>query len=137
MLKFPEAVLLRALLVAPSVAILVARKIYALMAPQSATYPFVVYRRTSIDREQTLGLPMGVPSVSIEYQVFGGSYEQAREVADAVRATLDGYGGSALGCTVSQTSLEAESDDFVTLQGGDLPPAYQITMTFDAWWQES
>jgi len=38
---------------------------------------------------------------------------------------------------VSQASLEAESDDFVTLAGGDLPPAYQITMTFDTWWQES
>ena len=137
MLKSPEAVLLRALLAAPAVAMLVGRKVYAVMAPQSATYPFVVYRRTSIDREQTLGSPMGVPRVSVEYQVFAGSYEAAREVADAVRATLDGYGGSALGCTVSQTSLEAEADDFVTLQGGDLPPAYQITMTFDTWWQES
>ena len=137
MLKSPEAVLLRALLAAPAVAMLVGRKVYAVMAPQSATYPFIVYRRTSIDREQTLGSPMGVPRVSVEYQVFAGSYEAAREVADAVRAALDGYGGSVLGCTVSQTSLEAEADDFVTLQGGDLPPAYQITMTFDTWWQES
>lgn len=135
--KSPEAVLLRALLAAPAVAMLVGRKVYAVMAPQSATYPFVVYRRTSIDREQTLGLPMGVPRVSIEYQVYGGTYEQAREAADAIRSVLDGYGGSALGCTVSQASLEAESDDFVTLAGGDLPPAYQITMTFDTWWQES
>jgi hypothetical protein len=74
---------------------------------------------------------------SIEYQAYGGTYEQAREAADAIRSVLDGYGGSALGCTVSQASLEAESDDFVTLAGGDLPPAYQITMTFDTWWQES
>lgn len=137
MFKSPEAVLLRALLAAPAVAMLVGRKVYAVMAPQSATYPFIVYRRTSIDREQTFSAPMGVPRVSVEYQVFAGSYEAAREVADAVRAALDGYGGSALGCTVSQTSLEAEADDFVTLQGGDLPPAYQITMTFDTWWQES
>jgi hypothetical protein len=137
MMKSPEAVLLRALLAAPAVAILVGRKVYALNAPHSATYPFMVYRRSSIDREQTLSNPLGVPEVSIDFEVYGQTYEQAREVADAVRATLDGYGGSALGCTVSQTSLEAESDDFVTLQGGDLPPAYQITMTFDAWWQES
>lgn len=137
MLKSPEAVLLRALLADPAAAILLGRRVYAVMAPQSATYPFATYRRNAIDREQTLGNPMGVPRVSIELQVYGGTYEQAREAADAARAILDGYGGSALGCTVSQVSLEQESDDFVTLQGGDLPPAYQITQSYDVWWQES
>jgi len=137
MLTSPEAVLLRALVASPEAARLMGRRIYAVMAPQSATYPFATYRRSSIDREQTLAAPMGVPRVSIEYQVYGGTYEQAREAADAMRSVLDGYGGSALGCTVSQVSLEAESDDFVTLQGGDLPPAYQITQTYDTWWQES
>jgi hypothetical protein len=137
MLKSPEAVLLRALLASPAVALLMGRRVYAVMAPQSATYPFATYRRSAVDREQTLVAPMGVPRVSIEVQVYGGTYEQAREAADAIRSVLDGYGGSALGCTVSQVSLEAESDDFVTLQGGDLPPAYQITQTYDTWWQES
>ena len=137
MLKSPEAVLLRALLADPAVALHVGRQVYAVLAPQSAEYPFVTYRRASIDREQTLGPPMGVPRVSVEYQVYGQTYEQARETADAIRSVLDGYGGAALGCTVSQVSLESESDDFVTLAGGDLPPAYQITMTFDVWWQET
>lgn len=137
MLKSPEAVLLRALVLHPAAALVLGRRIYAVMAPASATYPFATYRRSGIDREQTFAAPMGVPRVSIEYQVYGGTYEQARQAADAIRSVLDGYGGEALGCTVSQVSLESESDDFVTLAGGDLPPAYQITMTFDAWWQES
>lgn len=137
MLKSPEAVLLRALVSSPATALIFGRRIYAVMAPASATYPFATYRRDSIERQQTLGNPMGVPRVSIELQVYGGTYEQARQAADAVRAVLDGYGGSALGCTVSQVSLEQESDDFVTLAGGDLPPAYQITQSYDVWWQES
>jgi hypothetical protein len=137
MLTSPEAVLLRALAANPQVARLVGRRIYAVVAPQSATYPFAVYRRTAVSREQTLASPMGVPRLSVDYEVYGGTYEQAREVANAVRACLDGYGGAALGCTVSQVSLESEADDFVTLQGGDLPPAYQITLTFDIWWQET
>jgi hypothetical protein len=137
MLTSPEAVLLRALAANPQVARLVGRRIYAVVAPQSATYPFAVYRRTSVGREQTLASPMGVPRLSVDYEVYGGTYEQAREVANAVRACLDGYGGAALGCTVSQVSLESEADDFVTLQGGDLPPAYQITLTVDIWWQET
>lgn len=137
MLKSPEAVLMRALLAAPKVAHVLGRQIYAILAPQSATFPFATYQRTGIDREQTLSSPMGVPTVTVDFQVYGQTYEQAREAADAIRSTLDGYGGSALGCTVSQVALDNESDDFVTLQGADLPPAYQITMTFDVWWQES
>jgi len=137
MLRSPEAVLLRALVAAPAVARLMGRRIYAVMAPQSATYPFATYRRTAVDREQTLVAPMGVPRLSVEVLVYAGTYEAAREAADACRVVLDGYGGSALGCTVSQASLVSEADDFVTLQGGDLPPAYQITQTYDVWWQES
>lgn len=137
MFKSPEAVLLRALVADPATALVLGRRIYAVMAPASATYPFATYRRSGIDREQTMASPMGVPRVSIEYQVYGGTYEQARQAADAMRSVLDGYGVAALGCTVSQVSLEQESDDFVTLAGGDLPPAYQITMTFDTWWQEN
>lgn len=137
MLTSPEAALRRLVIADPNTARLLGLQVYAMVAPSSATYPFAVYRRTAVGREQTLGSPMGVPRVSIDYEVYGGSYEQAREVADAVRAVLDGGGGDVLGCSVSQISLESEADDFVTLQGGDLPPAYQITMTFDVWWQES
>jgi hypothetical protein len=137
MLKSPEAVLMRHLLATPNAARLVGRRVYAMIAPTSATYPFISYRRTSIQREQAMQNPVGVPRVSVDFEVYAGSYEQARETADAVRAALDGYGGSALGCTVSQTSLESEADDFVTLQEGGLPPAYQITQTYDVWWQES
>jgi len=68
--------------------------------------------------------------------VFASTYEQARRVADAVRGVLDGWHGSAYSVDVLQVSLETESDDFVTLEGGDLPPVYQITMTFDILWQE-
>jgi len=50
---------------------------------------------------------------------------------------LDGYGGTADNVTVKQTSLEDESDDFVTLAGADLPPVYRITQTYDLLWQET
>ena len=38
---------------------------------------------------------------------------------------------------VKNVSLEQESDDFVTLQGSDLPPVYQITQTYSILWQET
>jgi hypothetical protein len=115
---------------------LVSSRIYPVLAPASAALPFVTWRRSGIDREQTLGGPMGMPRVSVEYSIYGTTYEEARQVADAMRRVLDGYGGTSDNTEVKQASLEDESDDFVQLAGADLPPVYQVTQRYDVWWSE-
>lgn len=136
-MKSPESVLRSALVANNAVATLIGTRIYPVIAPATATLPFVTWRRVAVRRQQTLAAPMGMPVTSVEYSIFGLTYEQARDVADAMRAVLDGYGGSANNTEVKQTSLEQESDDFVTLAGAELPPAYQITQQYDVWWQET
>jgi hypothetical protein len=135
--KYPEAVLRTALVANTAVTSIVSTRIYPVLAPASAALPFVTWRRTGISREQTLSAPMGVPRVSVDYSIYAATYEQARDVADAMRLCLDGYGGTADNTEVKQTSLENESDDFVTLAGADMPSVYQITQTYDVWWQET
>jgi hypothetical protein len=134
--KSPEAVLRSALIANATVAGLVSTRVYPVVAPASAALPFVTWRRVAIRRQQTLGAPMGMPVTSVEYSIYGATYEQAREVADAMRSVLDGYGGTSNNTEVKQTSLEQESDDFVTLAGAELPPAYQITQQYDTFWIE-
>jgi hypothetical protein len=135
-MKSPEAVLRSALIANATVAGLVGSRVYPVVAPASAALPFVTWRRVAIRRQQTLGAPMGMPVTSVEYSIYGATYEQAREVADAMRSVLDGYGGTSNNTEVKQTSLEQESDDFVTLAGAELPPAYQITQQYDTFWIE-
>lgn len=136
-MKSPEAVLRTALVGSTAVTTFVSTRIYPVLAPSSATLPFVTWRRSGIQREQTLGRPMGLPRLTVEYQIYGVTYDQTREVADAMRLVLDGYGGQADNTVVEQVSLENESDDFVSLGGSEMPPAYQITQTYDIRWQES
>lgn len=135
-LKSPEAVLRSALVASTAVTSVIGSRIYPVLAPASAALPFVTWRRSGIERAQTLTGPAGLPRVSVEYSIYGTTYEQARSVADAMRLVLDGYGGTADNTTVKQTSLEDESDDFVTLAGADLPPVYQVTQRYDLWWSE-
>ena len=137
MLKSPEQVLMRAAMETPDVAIQIGTRIFAGLAPASVGYPFVTYRRSAIERNQGLSVPVGVPRVSVDFSVYAETYETARKVADSLRQCLDGYGGESYGVLVRQTSLEAEFDDFVTLQGGELPQVYQITQTYDVMWQET
>ena len=142
-MKSPEAVLRSALVANATFAALAGAKVFPVIAPEKDAagakvgLPFVTWRRVAIRRQQTLAAPMGMPVTSLEYSIYGTTYEQTREVADAMRAVLDGYGGTANNTEVKQTSLEQESDDFVTLAGAELPPAYQITQQYDIWWQET
>lgn len=136
-LKSPEAVLRAALVGDATLLAKIGTRIYPVIAPASASLPFLTWRRAGIQRAQTLGLPMGVPRLSVEYNIYAATYESARDVADRMRVVLDGYGGTVDNVTVKQTSLEQENDDFVSLAGAEMPPAFQITMVFDVWWQET
>jgi len=135
-LKSPESVLWNAVISDASVTSLIGHRIYPQLAPAVDALPFMTWRRTSITREQTLGIPMGVPRVSVDFIVFAETYVAARKVADAVRSVLDGYGGRFDNTEVKQCSLESESDDVVSLEGSEVPNAYAVTQTYDVWWQE-
>jgi len=135
--KSPERVLYRALTADPLIAGLSGLNIYPVIAPASTPLPFVVYRRSAINRSQTLSGVVGAPTVTVEYDTLAARYEQARELADAIRACLDGWGGSSYGVVVNRVSLENESDGLVTLDGGETPPVYQISQSYDVLWQEA
>lgn len=142
-MKSPEAVLRSALLASTAVTTVVGSKVYPLVAPAktpagaAVTLPYITYRRAGIQRQQTMAGPMGVPTVSVDFDVFATSYEGARDLADRCRVVLDGYRGTVDNTTVSRASLENEQDDFIQLDGADLPRAYAVKMTFQVMWQES
>ena len=136
-MKSPEAVLRNALLTTTAVSSVVSSRVFPVLAPATAALPFITYRRTGIRRAQTLSGPMGVPQVSVDFDVYAATYEGARDLADRCRAVLDGYGGSFDNTEVKQTSLENEQDDFVQLAGAEMPPVYSVKLSFDCWWQET
>lgn len=136
MTKIPEQVVVDQLENDPAVAALVADRIYPVIAPASASLPFVTWRRQAVTRQMTLGGPLGMPSVSLAVDMYGETYLGVREIADKVRAVLDGFrGDSGNYISVSIVSLESESDGFIQLAGGDLPPVYSVTQTYNVLWQ--
>jgi hypothetical protein len=136
-LKSPEQVVRGRLLADATVAAAVATRVYPVIAPSSAALPFVTYRRTGITRGMTLAGPQGTPNVFVDFAVFATTYEAVREVADAMRKSLDGWSGNAYGVTIGLVSLTAELDDYVQLQGSEVPPVYQVTQTYDILWSEA
>jgi hypothetical protein len=136
-MKSPETVLRVALANSTAVTALVGTRVYPVVAPAEAVYPFVTWRRVAVQRLQTLSIPVGLPRVTLDFSIYGATYDQARQVADAMRKVLDGYGGTVDNTVVHRASVENETDDFVTLTGAELPPSYAITMTVETWWTET
>lgn len=136
-LKSPEAVLRSALVGNAGFLALAGSRVYPLLAPKTAALPFVAYRRSGIERTQTIGGPVGTPRVRVEFGVYATTYEAARDVADAMRKVLDGYKGTVDNTEVKYVALDDESDDFVQLAGADLPAVYQVTQTYTVLWQET
>lgn len=137
MLKSPEQAAARALIANPAVAMILGQRIWPVIAPASASLPFATWRRTAVTRSQGLAGPIGATSVQIAMDVFATTYEEAREAADRIRLVLDGWGGQVSEyVSVRNVSLDTESDGFVQLAGGDLPPVYQVTQSYSILWQE-
>jgi hypothetical protein len=119
----------------PGVAQLIAGRVYPVIAPASASLPFVTWRRQAVQREQSLGGPVGMPIVTLGLDLYAETYEAVRELADRCRQCLDGFGGG-VGDSVQirLVSLTNEADGFIQLAGGDLPPVYSVTQTYTVLW---
>lgn len=135
--KSPERVLADALFSEPAVAEIVGDRVYPVIAPASAAIPFITWRRQAVQRETTLSGPSGIATVTLAVDLYATTYEAVRELADRCRVALDGFGGS-LGnwISVRHVALLSESDGFVQLAGGELPPVYSVTQTYTILWQE-
>jgi hypothetical protein len=137
-LKSPEQAIASALISDPAVAAVVGIRVYPVRAPHSASLPFITWRRSSVARQHTLSGPQGVTIVGLAVDMYAETYEQVRDLADRTRAVLDGYGTVVANyVSVRNVSLDTESDGFVQLAGGDLPPIYQVAQQYSILWQET
>lgn len=135
--KSPEIVVRNRLVTTAAVTGLVGNRIFPVIAPASAPLPFVTFRRLAVTRQQSLAGPIGNPTVNLSVDIFAETYESARDIADQCRISLDGYGGTFDNTTVSNVSLDNESDGFAQLAGGDLPPVYTVQQLYGILWQET
>lgn len=136
-MKSPEAAIRNVLIANDEARKLFGERIYPVIAPMSAVYPFVLYKRTGIQRESTINGPMGTPTVNLDITVIDATYESARLAADTIRHILDQYAGFVGDVFLQQVAVQNEADDFVQLGGSEMPPSYSVTLSLDVLWMET
>ena len=139
MIITPERHLSLRLITEPRVARLVGFNIYPLAVPKDSPFPFILYRRANISRESHLAGPEYMPLATIQFACWALDYDSARELADEMRLALDGRTGTLANATIQDIRLISELDDFLdpTLQGAQLPPAYEVRQAYQVRWQEA
>lgn len=139
MIISPERHIHLRLTASPRVARLVGFGVYSIAVPKDATFPLIVYKRASIGRETSLSGPIYAPEVSLQFGCWARDYDSARELGDEVRLLLDGYIGTLANATIQDMRLISEVDDFLepTVQGSQLPAAYEIRQMYRVRWQDA
>jgi len=137
----PEQHISLRLITEPRVARLAGFNVYPLAVPKDSPFPFILYRRANISRESTITSngPIYVPIATIQIACWALSYDDARELADEVRLSLDGRTATFGNATIQDIRLISELDDFLdpTMQGAQLPPAYEVRQSYQVRWQEA
>lgn len=111
-------------------------RVYPLISPTTAQRPYIIYRRSTINREQSLSGPVGHPRVFVEFTVYADTYEGALDAADVVRSSLDGRSAVVGEVFIQNVWVDDESDDYVQLAGSEMPPLYSVSLVFGVIWKE-
>jgi len=131
LLEAPEAFLYQRLTSQTSVSQYVSSRVFPLIAPQNTPLPLIVYQRTAVERPQSLAGNVGNPIVTLQLTTYGTSYTSVKQIARAVRLTIDGWTGTTASVTLQRTTLTSEADGLDLPADDQMLPYYNVQQTFD------
>lgn len=93
---------------------LIGTRLYPVAADQGTAMPYVTYHRTALATEYTCD-GAGVDTVSVSFRIVAGGYQAATEIAEEIRAALEGvraaYGESEVRDAEVANSVDAYDVD--------------------------
>ena len=114
---------------------------YPGLAPESATFPYIVYERISSDHWHDMGGSSGMCVASFQIDVVAETYSNAKAVSELVRLAIDGYRGTKTvgtnSCVIRYILIDREMDGYVNPTQGKDVGWYRSTNIVDMCFQES
>lgn len=130
-----EASLIQYLLLQPTVTTDVAQRIYADLAPQDAVRPFLVVSITDDTGEYHTEGHAGITESRLQVSCEGGSYQEARDLAETVRLLIDGFRGMWHESNVSMATVSRLRTTRGVPQSGDEIGKPSLTFDVEVWHQ--
>lgn len=88
-------------------------KIFPLIADVNTSFPFIIYKRTSVVPVYTKDRYSKNESVSVQIVIASDKYFDTVEISDLVRTTLEGKMGTFSGIIISDVRLDSADEDFI------------------------
>ena len=118
---------------------IVSTRIFPMIVPQGQNYPAITYDRTSGDHEITYDGAEGLVEANFILKCWAATYAGAKDLADALRLVLDGFGKSTMGSvTVNRSHLSDDSDMTPEYEGNTSNiKAYGVAFDLQIYYQET
>lgn len=115
---------------------------YPVEAPDLASPPYVIFTRSNTSRELVLNDTLDAspepdtfgPVGTFTLQIFVDGYLAAWTIADAIRAALHKFSGTANEVEIESCLLVEEADDSPIFYDGRDAPTYVINQTYQIRW---
>lgn len=133
-----ERGLINRLLADANVTGLAGTRVYLNRAREGAAFPNVVLTRIDSPRVQSMAGPSGLAHPRIQIDSRAQNPTDARQLADYIRKSLDGYKGylppnfTVQGCHL-ETEHDAPDDPF----NADDTATFRMIQDFTVWWEEA
>ena len=110
---------------------LVSTRIYPVFAPESATFPAIIYARKSGGHDHNLHSATGSAMPAFELTCLAPTYEQVDQLAEVIRQKMQGFRGPMGSVNVRSVILDDEADGFEDLgEAASDRLVYSITLTY-------
>jgi hypothetical protein len=111
--------------------------VYPITSPDKKEPPFAVYARDSTERDLDLEAgTTGAVSGSFVVEIYSDGYLAGKTLADAVRAAVNNFTGTAHGATIDRVQLTDEQDGPPVQFDGRSTTTYVIVQTYQIFWNE-
>lgn len=94
----------------PDLTALVGEKVFPISTQKEVAFPFVVYQRGGLTSTYTKDF-LSVDTVSVSFIIASDEYFQSVEIAEALRAALEGKRAKKYG--ISETKLVSANEDMI------------------------
>lgn len=116
-------------------------RVYALVAPQNATAPFIVYHRQGGERWRAVDAPSGMAQVTIQVDAYDNDFYGMKDLAASIEAILDGYRGTvSYGSNSPQDTLRiggiALIDESDTIDQSEEPPLHRNSTDYSVIYEQ-
>ena len=83
-----------------------------------------------------MNMNVGRPLATFSVSIVSETYSQAKDIADAIRLSVDNFTGNSQGVTIVSTALVSEADNMERPPEGQAKPLYRVDQVYEVRYHE-